>query len=47
MYIYMALEMAHTDGKVIHTWIFLCRGFLAKVIIWLVVGCKSIRGVQK
>ncbi len=24
----MALEMAHTDGKVIHTWIFLCHEFL-------------------
>ncbi len=26
----MALEMAHTDGNVIHTWIFLCHGFLTE-----------------
>ncbi len=37
----MALEMAHTDGKVIRTWIFMCHGFLCySVASFVTVGAK-------
>ncbi len=43
----MPLEMAHTDGKVIHTWPFLCHRFLIWVKQNIMRQLINIAGIQE